>query len=81
MWVGGKTKKVEPDPLVLNGRSLPYVESIYLGHTLTADAKMDKDIDVKRFTYICNCNEVNDNYHLLNPRELQELILSYYSSF
>ena len=55
MWVGGKTKKVEPVPHVLNGRNLPFVESILdLGHTLTADAKMDKDVDIKRFTYISN---------------------------
>ena len=49
MWVGGRTKKVEPVPLVLNGRNLPYVESLlHLVHILTADAKMDKDVNVKR---------------------------------
>ena len=80
--MGGKTKKVELAPLVLNERNLPYVESLlHLRHTLTADAKIDKDVDIKRFTYISKCNEVKDNNHFLHPRELQELILSYCSSF
>ena len=49
---------------MLNGRNLPYVESIlHLRHTLTADAKMDKDVDIKRFTNISKCNEVKNNYH------------------
>ena len=44
MWVVGTTKpNIIPSSLVLNGRNLPYVDSLlHLGHTLISNSKITK---------------------------------------
>ena len=83
MWVVGSAKPIRtPVPLVLDGRELPYVDSIvHLGHTLAKDGKMNKDSQIKRMTYITKCNEVKETYNFLHPKQMQKVILSFCSAF
>ena len=83
MWVTGTAKpRVTPVPLVLDGRELPYADSlIHLRHTLAKDGRMNKDIQIKRMTYISKCNEVKETYNLLHPKEMQKIILTFCSAF
>ena len=79
MWVVGSSRAmVIPAPIILNGRNFPYVDSLYhLGHTLTNDGKMSKDVNIKRITFIMKCNNVREKYSFLHPRELQGVILMF----
>ena len=56
MWVTRTAKpRVTPVPLVLDGRELPYADSlIHLRHTLAKDGRMNNDIWIKRMIYISN---------------------------
>ena len=72
MWVVASSRtKVIPAPLI----------PIHLGHTLTDDGKMSKDMNIKRMTYIVKCNDVREKYSFLHPRELQGVILTFCSAF
>ena len=42
---------------------------------------MNKDIQIKRMTYISKCNEVKETYNFLHPKEMQKIILTFYSAF
>ena len=68
--------------LTLNGKELPYVDSLsHLGHILSKDGKMVADTRSKRFGYIAKFNEVKESYKFLDPNELQEIILTHCTAF
>ena len=80
--VGSHKVKVNPAPLLLDGKELPYVDSlVHLGHTLSKDGRMTADTKNKRMGYIAKFNEVKETYKFLDPKELQEVILTYCSAF
>ena len=73
MWVTGTVNpQVIPAPLELNGRELPFVNSlVHLGHTLAMDGKMNKDMLTKEMTYISKCDDV-ETFSFLHPRKIQK---------
>ena len=81
MWVTGTVNpQVIPAPLELNGRELPFVNSlVHLGHTLAMDGKMNKDMLTKGMTCISKCDDVKETFSFLHPRKMQRTILLYYS--
>ena len=54
IFVCGKSKNVQrPAPLFLDGKELPWVDSaVHLGNVLHESGSMDKDVNVKRASFI-----------------------------
>ena len=65
----GDTKATAP--LLLYGRSLPFVNNaFYLGQTITDDGKLEDDINIKRASFLRRCMEIKEDLHFAHPREL-----------
>ena len=63
IFVCGKAKTAEkPAPLFLDGKELPWVDSaVHLGNVLHESGSMDKDVKVKRATFIRKSTELRQN--------------------
>ena len=83
MWVTGTAKpRVTPVPLRLDGRELPYIDSLtHLGHIIAKEVNMNIDIQIKRMIYISKFNKVKETYSFLYPKKMQKIILMFYSAF
>ena len=69
--IGSKRALVKPEPLILSGRELPWVESAnHLGHELHESGKMDYDTKIKRATFIDSTVQVREMFKFASPVEV-----------
>ena len=78
----GKAKKsLKPVPLVLDGKSLPWVESApHLGHILHESGTLDLDIKVKRAAFIDDSTKVSEAFEFASPCEVLRAVKVYVGS-
>ena len=77
-------QKKELRKLNLNGKPLPWVESVkHLGTTITSSggALLDQDLLEKRAQYIAKSNELNQEFHYSHPKTKVWINNVYNSSF
>ena len=71
-----------PDPLVLCGKTLPWVDRCHhLGHTLTTDGKMRKDCVEKRASFIDSSVKIREQFNFAHPSEVVSAMQKYCSDF
>lgn len=80
-----RTESSYPEPLVLNGETLPWVESaLHLGHTLHRSGSMEQDCKVRRAIFISRSLEVREQFGFAIPtqqlRAIQILCCDAYGS-
>ena len=69
LFCGKSPRPKYPDPLKLNGKDLPWVETAeHLGHTLHQDTTMDKDCLRARARYITKSLEVRNQLGFADPK-------------
>ena len=67
----GRKRLEKPAPLTLYGRELPWVPSAtHIGHLLTEEGTMDKDIKEKKATFITRSTEVRETFSFAHPEEV-----------
>ena len=68
-------------PLLLDGKKLPWVESaVHLGHTLHETGSMERDIMVKRATFIKESTEIRETFTFASPVEVLRAVKLYAGS-
>ena len=79
MLICGKNKVAKyPDPVVLDGQCLPWVETaLHLGHTLHQNGTMHQDAKIRRALFIDRSVEVREKLHFANPAEVLRAISVY----
>ena len=78
---GLSRRRQKPDPLMLNGKQLPWVESaLHLGHVLHESGSMEKDIKAKRATFIGESTEVRETFGFASPSEVLRAVKVYVGS-
>ena len=79
MLICGKTKVAKyPDPVVLDGQRLPWVETaLHLGHTLHQNGTMHQDAKIRRALFIDRSVEVREKLHFADPAEVLRAISVY----
>ena len=82
IFVCGLAKpRKKPDKLILDGKQLPWVESAHhLGHILHQSGTMQKDISVKKATFIDNSVEVRETFGFASPSEILQAVKLYMGS-
>ena len=72
MLVCGKDRVAKyPDPIQLEGRDLPWVETaLHLGHTLHQNGKMHQDTKIRRAIFIDRSVEVREQLSYADPAEV-----------
>jgi hypothetical protein len=82
IFVCGKSKTAEkPAPLFLDGKELPWVDSaVHLGNVLHESGSMDKDVKVKRATFIRESTDLRDTFGFANPAEVLRAVKLYAGS-
>ena len=74
----GKKKLDKPAPLSLYGRELPWVSSAtHIGHLLSEEGTMDKDIREKKATFISRSTEVRETFSFAHPEEVLHAVKTY----
>ena len=74
----GKKKLDKPAPLSLYGRELPWVSSAtHIGHLLSEEGTMDKDIREKKATFISRSTEVRETFSFADPEEVLHAVKTY----
>ena len=68
----GRPGKVKyPDPVQLDGKDLPWVESAdHLGHTLHQKTSMEKDYQRARGKFISKTLEIREQLSFANPQQI-----------
>ena len=68
----GQARKLgKPEPLALDGKDLPWVESAHhLGHILHESGSMDQDLKVKRAAFIDESRKVREAFNFVSPCEV-----------
>ena len=80
--VGNRKNLVKPDPLMLAGRELPWVQTAtHLGHELHESGKMEHDAKIKRAEFIDKSVEVRETFKFASPVEILRALKIYCSSF
>ena len=79
MLICGKNKVNKyPDPVILDGQSLPWVETaLHLGHTLHQNGTMHQDAKIRRAIFIDRSVEVREKLHYADPAEVLRAISVY----
>ena len=66
---------------MLDGKQLPWVESaVHIGHLLHQSGNMEKDIRVKRATFIDESVQVRETFQFANPAEVMQAVKLYVGS-
>ena len=79
---GNRRNVVNPAPLVLCGRDLPWVDQAdHLGSTLTSRGDMDQDAVIKRAKFISSSCEIREMFKFAAPLEIIKALKIYSSSF
>ena len=82
IFVCGRARaRQKPVNLMLDGKQLPWVESaVHLGHILHQSGNMDKDIRVKRASFIDESVAVREMFQFANPAEVLQAVKLYVGS-
>ena len=72
----GRPGKVKyPDPVQLDGKDLPWVESAdHLGHTLHQKTSMEKDCQRARGKFISKTLEIREQLSFANPQQIMQAV-------
>ena len=84
MYVVGekKTHLPKPEPLILCGKPLPWVETAeHLGHTLSSDGTMKQDIREKRAQFIDEAVKVRETFSYSHPEQIVDAVDKYCTTF
>ena len=74
-FCGRPGKVMYPDPVQLDGKDLPWVESAdHLGHTLHQMTSMEKDCQRARDKYINKTVEIREQLSFANPQQIMQAI-------
>ena len=77
-----KRSSVDPAPITLDGKNLPWVKKInHLGNILECDNSMKTDIIQKRGQFIGRVNSLFQEFHYTSPEIMFQLVNTYASSF
>ena len=82
---GSKSVTVNPTPLVLCDRNLPWIQNFdHLGHVISSNCSFEDDCRQKRAEFISNAMKTRENFSFAHPQEVvnatQKYCTSYYSS-
>ena len=82
IFVCGRKKTLQkPDPLHLDGKVLPWVESpVHLGNFIHESESMDKDAKVKRAAFIRESTELRETFGFASPSEVLRAVKLYAGS-
>ena len=82
IFVCGRKKTLQkPDPLHLDGKVLPWVESaVHLGNFIHESGSMDKDAKVKRAAFIRESTELRETFGFASPSEVLRAVKLYAGS-
>ena len=82
IFVCGRKKTLQkPDPLHLDGKVLPWVESaVHLGNFIHESGSMDKDAKVKRATFIRESTDLRESFGFASPSEILRAVKLYAGS-
>lgn len=82
-WLCGKSGQVTyPDPIILNGNPLPWVETAtHLGHELHQNCNMEYDTKCKRAAYIDKTTTLRESFNFASPEQKLRAISVYAGSF
>ena len=82
IFVCGQARKLgKPEPLALDGKDLPWVESAHhLGHILHESGSMDQDLKVKRAAFIDESTKVREAFNFASPCEVLRAVKVYVGS-
>ena len=84
MYVVGekKTHLPKPEPLILCGKPLPWVETAeHLGHILSSDGTMKQDIREKRAQFIDEAVKVRETFSYSHPKQIVDAVDKYCTTF
>ena len=84
MYVVGekRTGLPKPEPLILCGKPLPWVETAeHLGHTLSSDGTMKQDIREKRAEFIDKAVKVRETFSYSHPEQIVDAVDKYCTTF
>ena len=78
VYFRGKKRLDNPAPLSLYGRELPWVSSaVHLGHLLSEEGTMDKDIKDKKAAFITRSTEIRETFSFAHPVEVLNAVKLY----
>ena len=74
----GKKKVKEPQPIYLDGKALPWVDSVqHLGHILHETMSMNCDVNRARNSFMSRANDIRDKLYFCNPSQRMSAIQLY----
>ena len=80
--VGKKQRLVDPAPLTLCGRELPWVrQADHLGNTLTVQGTMEQDASIKRAQFINSSVQIRELFKFAAPAEVVKAVKVHCTSF